>query len=324
MMKVKNNNKKQFKNTLSWRERLRKVESPDTTYFSERFPIIMKRAFGIVVRDVDNHRYLDFTSCFGVLALGHRAPVALRAMRRQSARLIHGMGDVHPSEAKILLLEFLAKISPYQNAKSVLSLSGGEAVESAMKTAILASGGRTEFLSFSGGYHGLHFGPLSLNDRDYFLDGFKEYLGTRNYVLPFPYDSNENLDPELIKKHEFVSEEDVLNILEIQLKSKKYAGLVIEPLQGRGGKRSFRKEFLKEIRYLCTKYGTLLIFDEIYTGFGRTGKLFALEHYDIIPDLLCLGKALGGGLPLSVCMGECLDVWGASQGEARQTSTFLG
>ena len=331
--------------------RLASVESPDVTYVAERFPIVMKRGNGMFVHDVDDNRYLDFTACFGVLALGHRSKVTLGALRKQSAKLIHGMGDVHPTEAKIQLLETLADITPFDAPKTILSLSGGEAVESALKTALLITK-RERFLSFAGGYHGMHFGPLALSDRELFKRGFEGYLGTRNTQISFPYSESalacENVDPHTAAKNEMTLDawgaikvsdiasdmfqtthgllhwDDVLTQLEDALKTKSYAALVMEPLQGRGGERTYPAGFVRLCANLARKYGTLLIFDEIYSGFGRTGKMFALEHDDVVPDLLCLGKALGGGLPLSACVGDVMDVWGKSQGEARHTSTFLG
>lgn len=224
----------------------------------------------------------------------------------------------------------LAKITPFQNAKSILSLSGGDAVESAIKTALLATK-RKQFLAFSGGYHGLQFGPLSLNDNSFFTSDFNDWTKDRSKSIPFPYftegifceDSRPSAD-FFLKAHGLHGPDRVLEILEDELKKKVYAALVMEPIQGRGGKRSFDHEFIKMCKALCQKYGTLLIFDEIYTGFGRTGKMFAFEHSGVTPDLLCVGKAMGGGLPLSACVGDILDVWKPSQGEAKHTQTFLG
>ena len=310
--------------------RLQKVECPDTTFFADNFPIVMKRGRGLNVVDVDNKKYLDFTSCFGVLALGHTSATVTHALKKQAKRLIHGMGDVHPTEEKIKLLELLAKISPYKNAKSLLGLSGGDAIEAALKTAMLATN-RHQFLSFAGGYHGLQFAPLALNNRDIFTSGFETWLQGKCVTLPFPYFKGDILceysRPDYCffkNQHQLEFSHVVLTLLEDELKKKQFAALVLEPIQGRGGKRELQKEFLESCALLCKKYGTLLIFDEIFTGLGRTGKMFALEYSQVVPDLMCVGKALGGGLPLSACMGEILDVWGKSSGEARHTQTFLG
>lgn len=319
-----------MKQSKSWLTRLQKVESPDVTYVSETFPIVMKKARGMKITDVDGNRYLDFTACFGVVALGHGHPVIQRAMRAQASKLIHGMGDVHPTASKILMLELLARITPYDEAKSVLSLSGGEAMESALKTAMVVTG-RHRFVSFSGGYHGLHFGPLALTDRPTFTRGFEPWLTEKNTVIPFPNTHSEQsvgceqLEDSVFQQcHGLEHWDTVLEKLEDALRARKIAAVVMEPLQGRGGERTWPSGFAGHVQKLAHKYGTLLIYDEIYTGFGRTGTLFAYEHEGVVPDLLVLGKAMGGGLPLSACVGDCLDAWGKSTGEARHTSTFLG
>lgn len=298
-----------FKKNSKLLSKLEKYECPDTTFLGAQFPIVMHKAKGMTITDVDNNKYLDFTACFGVMALGHKNARTLKVIRQQSANLIHGMGDVHPSDAKIKLLETLAKISPFQNPKSLLGLSGGDAIEAALKTSVLATN-RARFLSFSDAYHGVQMAPLSLNKNPTFTTGFESWLNSRSIALDFP--STDTIAAE------------VLNKLEENLKTKEFAALILEPIQARGGTRCFSKDFVQKAHFLCKKYGTILIFDEIFTGFGRTGKMFALEHLNVIPDLLCIGKSLGSGLPLSACMGDILDVWGKSKGEARHTQTFLG
>lgn len=324
---ITNRSLKLTKNYLS---KLQRVECPDTTFISDRFPIVMKKAAGMWIRDVDDNRYLDFSACFGVLALGHRSKVTLQAIRKQAAQIIHAMGDVHPSVSRIHLLELLAQVSPFQNSKALLGQSGGDAIESAMKTAMLATK-RSCFMSFAGGYHGVQFAPLILSDRVEFTAGFEAWLNGKSVTLPFPYfkenfvNNHESVTEDFfLKNHNLYNPTVVLQQLEDLLRSKKFAALVVEPIQGRGGKRSFTPDFMKTCQALCKKYGTLLIFDEIYTGFGRTGTLFACEHYGVVPDMMCVGKALGGGLPISACMGDILDVWAKSQGEAKHTQTFLG
>lgn len=300
--------------------KLSAVECPDTTYIAQNFPTVFKKGKGLFLTDIENKKYLDFTSCFGVLALGHRSDVTINTIRRQSSKLIHGMGDMYPSESKIKLLALLAKITPYTAPKSMLGLSGSDAIEMAMKTAVLATN-RSQFISFDGAYHGVHLAPLNLNHTQHFTEKFKSLLTNRALYLPFPaFDENgSHLEAENTEDPDCV-----LTKLEDALKSKRYAALILEPIQGRGGIRIFTQKFLQESQRLCKKYGTLLIFDEIMTGFGRTGTLFGYEQTGVIPDLMCLGKAMGGGLPLSACVGDMMDVWPKSHGEARHTQTFLG
>lgn len=315
-------NRTKVKNSTIKKElaRLSSVECPDTTYIGHNFPTVFKKGKGLFLTDIENEKYLDFTSCFGVLALGHRPDVTVRTIRKQSAKLIHGMGDMYPSESKIKLLELLAKITPYTSPKSMLGLSGSDAVEIAMKTAVLATN-RSKFISFDGAYHGVHLAPLNLNHTKHFTDNFKSLLTNHALFLPFPaFDENGSH----LEKENTEHSDIVLTKLEDALKSNLYAALILEPIQGRGGIRIFTQKFLQDCQVLCKKYGTLLIFDEIMTGFGRTGKMFGYEHTNVVPDLMCLGKAMGGGLPLSACVGDMMDVWPKSHGEARHTQTFLG
>ncbi len=318
--------------TIQILNRLKKVEGPNVTFVGNDFPIVMKKAKGCKVTDVENKSYWDFTSCFGVLALGHRHKVALTAMRQQGSRLIHGMGDVHPTLSKVQLLECLQKLLPMEGAKTVLSSGGGESIDTALKTAFLVTK-RSQFICFSGGYHGLQLGPLLVNGRGFFTDGFEDFLSERRFVLPFPVHSADYGNLDQFKETTLWKQESgkslalpeiVLELAEEVLKTKKYAGLLVEPMQGRAGERSFPPLFLQKLHQLCKKYGTLLIADEIFTGFWRTGTPFACEWNGVVPDLICTGKALGGGFPLSACSGYPLEIWGNSVGESRHTSTFLG
>jgi 4-aminobutyrate aminotransferase-like enzyme len=291
-----------------WLNELSKSESLSITYRSNIYPVVLKKGLGMRVYDIDNNRYLDFIAGFGVLALGHRPKIVLNALRKQMAQMIHGLGDVHPNISKIKLLTKLKQLLPYQNPNIILASSGSEAVDTALKTCVLARG-KDKFLSFQGAYHGVYTGPLRLCARKHFTLGFESWLGDKVHILPFPtkHDANK-----------------ILTELEDELKTKTYAGLVLEPVQARGGNRCFPKDFIKHACDLAKKYQVITVFDEIFTGFGRTGSMFAYEQENIIPDIICLGKALGGGLPLSACAGEVLEVWGKSSGEARHTSTFLG
>lgn len=305
-------------------EKIKKYECPNITYIEENFPFVMHSAKGLKVKDVDGNFYYDFTSCFGVQALGHKSKVVTSSLRKQMSKLIHGMGDIFPSESKIRLLELLSNITGFESAKTILGLNGGDAVEAAMKTAILVTS-KDKFLYFSGAYHGLQFGPLAVNGREYFRKGFEKWLYEKSSELPFPLNSKlESLPNEVLKKYNLAHESHVLDLLEKKLKTGDYAALILEPIQGRAGEREFSKDFLTHCQYLTKKYRSLLIFDEIYTGFGRTGSLFASQDLGLWPDILCLGKALGGGLPLSACLGDIVGEWETSRGEARHTSTFLG
>lgn len=317
--------------------RLQAIECPDTTFVSEDFPVVFKRGRGSHVIDVDGNRYADMTACFGVLALGHRPAASVQAIRKQAAQLLHAMGDVHPTETKVRFLETLASVLPYNAARVILGNAGGEAIEAALKTALLVTA-RSRFLVFSGGYHGLHFGALQMTTGEHFkelrpgFNPFRQWGAAQVGALPFPlvpdpqWSSATPLAGAEISHSEAgcALPEESLAQLERELATGDVAAVLVEPVQGRAGERTFPAGFLARVRAATERAGALLIFDEIYTGFGRTGTFFALEHEQVVPDLLCIGKAMGGGLPLSACVGDLVGRWPASTGEARHTSTFLG
>jgi 4-aminobutyrate aminotransferase-like enzyme len=297
---------------------LRAYESRNITYIERdgSWPIVWKRAQGVNVWDENGRKYLDLTAAFGVAAAGHANPRIVRAGQKQMAELLHAMGDVHPHARKAELARKLSEITFERwrsgNGKTIFTNSGFEAVEAALKTAFLATG-RSRVIAFEGAYHGLGYGALSTTHRRHFRDPFRRQLKEFADFVKFPK-SSEDL---------FRIEEDISKLL----KSGRFGALLIEPIQARGGIRIPPAIFLSHLRKLCDRFEALLIVDEIYTGFGRTGRWFACEHSRTVPDLICLGKALTGGFPLSACVGrsELMDrAWPASSGEAIHTSTFLG
>lgn len=297
---------------MEWAGRLAEVECRNTTYLGDDWPIFWERAEGVNVWDVDGNRYLDMTSGFGVAGLGYG--FTGDAMREQSVSLMHAMGDVHPARVKVELCEALSEVTFEkwigEKGKCLFGNSGFEAVEAALKTAVIATG-RSGILSFEGGYHGLGYGALLGQGIGWFREPFEGQMAKVTQRLAFP---KTEVDLEIFR-------EDLwkLNGLEI-------GAVLVEPIQGRGGIVVPPDGFLKELREWCDTVGAVLIFDEIYTGFWRTGKMFACEWEGVVPDLICLGKALSGGFPISVCVGraEVMDCWPPSGGEALHTSTFLG
>jgi|TARA_B110000037_G_scaffold85564_1_gene101441 4-aminobutyrate aminotransferase-like enzyme len=300
------------KKSLEWARRLSEVECRNTTYLGDDWPIFWKKAEGVNVWDVDGNRFLDMTSGFGVAGLGYG--FTGDALREQSASLVHAMGDVHPARVKVELCEALSEITfekwVGEKGKCLFGNSGFEAVEAALKTAVIATR-RSGILSFEGGYHGLGYGALLGQGIDWFREPFEGQMAKVTQRLSFPR-TEEELD-------KFTDELWKLDGLAI-------GAVLVEPIQGRGGIVVPPKGFLKILREWCDTVGAILIFDEIYTGFWRTGKMFACEWEGVVPDLICLGKALSGGFPISVCVGraEVMDAWPPSEGEALHTSTFLG
>ncbi len=293
-------------------------------------PIVWRRARGSNVEDVDGNVYVDMTSAFAVAGLGHGHPRVVAAAQEQAGRLIHAMGDVYPSDAKIGLIDRLTAITPDGLDQTILGLSGSSAIEAALKTAVVHTG-RAGVLAFWGGYHGLSHGALAPTAyRDAFRRPFLGQLSGRVQHAPYP----DTVRPPLGLSFEAPPEEvgrACLAHLE-QLLGHPAAGatdlgaVLIEPIQGRGGEVEPPPGFLTGLRELCDRHGLVLIFDEIYTGLARTGDMFACEHEGVTPDILCLGKALGGGFPISAAVGteEVMASWGSSSGEAVHTSTFLG
>lgn len=294
--------------------RLQAVECRNTTLIERDWPVFWERAEGVNVWDADGNRLLDLTSAFGVATLGHG--FAARALRDQSEQLLHAMGDVHPARLKVELCERLSAIT-YETwtggcGKSLLGNSGFEAVEAALKTAALATG-RTGMIAFEGAYHGLGYGALLGAGIPWFRKPFEGQLAQVTSLLPFPRRGD---DASLAHFRRALSALDGSQI----------SAVLVEPIQGRGGIVIPPDSFLAELREWCDRHGALLIFDEIFTGLNRTGKRFACDHWGVVPDLLCLGKALTGGFPLSACVGkaEIMDAWPETHGEALHTSTFLG
>lgn len=298
--------------SLALSQRLAAVECRNTTFLAEDWPIFWERAQGANVWDADGNRLLDMTSGFGVAGIGYG--FTGEALRKQSASLMHAMGDVHPARVKVELCEALSEITfekwEGKKGKCLFGSSGFEAVEAALKTAVLATG-RCGILSFEGGYHGLGYGALLGQGISWFSEPFEGQLAKVTQRLAFP-----RTEAELE-----IFTEELWKIDGLQI-----GAVLVEPIQGRGGIVMPPEGFLTELRHWCDTVGAALIFDEIYTGFWRAGTMFACEHEGVIPDLICLGKALAGGFPISVCIGkaEIMDSWPASEGEALHTSTFLG
>ncbi|MEO7932871.1 MAG: aspartate aminotransferase family protein [Chthoniobacterales bacterium] len=309
--------------------RLRKSESRNVTYVSDEFPVFWERAAGTNVWDVDGNRHLDLTSGFAVAGLGYGQPEIVAAMREQAGQLYHAMGDVHPTELKVRLCEELSRVTFERwglgNGKTILANSGSEAVEAALKTAFIATGKRG-VIAFEGAYHGLGYGALEAGGLPFFRDPFRRQLGDFAHLVPFP-ESGAMTSPDApFPECDGTPMAAIAAQIERLLTNEEIGCILVEPCQGRAGDIVPPREFLPLLRTLCDRHGVLLVLDEIYTGFNRTGELFACDHSTAKPDLICLGKGLTSGFPLSACVGRTavMDAWPESAGEALHTSTFLG
>jgi 4-aminobutyrate aminotransferase-like enzyme len=313
-------------NTRETLDLLREYESRNVLFTEPdgSWPIVWERAKGVNVWDAEGKKYVDLTAAFGVAAAGHANPRVVKAGQEQMETLTHAMGDVHPHARKAELARELSRITferwsgellknpKIQTAKTIFCNSGFEAVEAALKTAMLTAG-KYGVIAFQGGYHGLGYGTLNTTHRELFRGPFRLQLREFGHFVQFPTRAADLPVVETLMRRHF---------------QRGWVGAVlVEPIQARGGINVPPPGFLPLLRRLCDEHKALLILDEIYTGFGRTGKWFACEHSGVIPDIICLGKALTGGFPLSACVGraDVMDAaWPPSHGEAMHTSTFLG
>jgi 4-aminobutyrate aminotransferase-like enzyme len=294
--------------------RLRKYEERNVTFLADDFPIFWESARGVTVIDVDGNEYLDCTAAFGVANAGHCNPRVARAVATQAKLLAHGMGDVHPTEIRVRLFERLARVLPKPLERVFLATTGSEAIEAALKTAMLATG-KSRFAAYHGAYHGLSFGTLAVGGIERFRAPFAAALDNEALLFDYPHDDASTS-----------AENAALPLRETLARRSDVAALVIEPIQGRAGCVVPPAGYLAALRSVCDDLRILLIVDEIYTGFGRTGTWFAIERDGVVPDILCIGKAMGSGIPISAAAGraEVMDAWPISTGEALHTSTYLG
>lgn len=294
---------------LEFMTRLQAVECHDCTYIPKRDPLVFSKAEGSIIWDAEGRRYIDLCAGFGALALGH-ASQPLRDVAnlygQSQPPIEHGMGDVYPSTEKIIFLETIKSMLPAEYSKGALALGGGQAIELALKTAMLATE-KTGFIVFEDGYHGLDLGVLPLTARQDFRAPFKDWL-SEDKVIRLPYGC---------------PKEKLLSAIR-ELQSFGLAAIVAEPLQGRAGVKSPPADWLCELAETAHAAGGLLILDEIFTGFGRLGFITTAEQVDA--DILCFGKAIGGGFPVSACFAKehVMDAWPQSRGEAIHTGTFFG
>jgi len=240
----------------------------------------IERAEGIYLFTRGGQRYIDFISGIGVANIGHQHPAVLAAIRKQLDRHLHVMvyGE-YVQETQVEYARRLAELSPVDDGVVFFCNSGTEAIEGALKTARKFTG-RKKYIAFAGGYHGDSYGALSA-------------MSSALYRAPFL---------PLLPEFEFLPFDDFQTLPYI---NESVAAVLIEPVQGEGGVRIPSPEFLPALRRRCDETGALLIYDEVMTGFGRTGKLFAAEHWPKSqPDIVCLAKALGGGLPLGAFIGR--------------------
>ena len=265
--------------------------------------VVVERAQGALVHDVDGNTFIDFVGGIGTLAVGHCPPSVVEAVQQQAASLIHMGSLVGTYEPYVRLCELLNELTPGAfPKKTLLANTGAEAVENAVKAA-RAYTKRPGVICFEGGYHGRTLLTLTLTSK-YSL--FKKGMG------PFASDVYRLPMPNAYRRPASISAEQALDwglqqleqAFTAQVDPAEVAAIIIEPVQGEGGFVPVPPRFLQRIRDLCTQHGIVMIADEVQCGFARTGKLFALEHYGITPDIIVTAKSLGAGMPVSATTGR--------------------
>lgn len=261
-------------------------------------PVFVEKAQGAVIEDVDGNRLLDFASGIAVTNLGHCPEDIVKALHAQVDKFLHTSFNVVPYAGYVELAERLNRLAPGSSAKKTfLANSGAEAIENAVKIARVATG-RQAVVVFEHGFHGRTFMAMTMTSKLGYRQGFAPFCG-EVYRTPFPYAYRcPEADPSAWAMRQ------LRDLVLHHVGAKNVAAVVIELVQGEGGFIDAPREFVTQLAAFCKEHGILLVADEIQTGFGRTGKLFAAEHYGIEPDLMTLAKGLGSGLPISAVVGR--------------------
>jgi 4-aminobutyrate aminotransferase len=266
--------------------------------YTRGYPLVMKRGEGAVVEDVDGNRFLDFAAGIAVVATGHSHPAVVAAIQKQAAQFLHMSGTDFYYESMVTLAEKLAALTPGNVARRVyFGNSGAEANEAAIKLARYHSG-RDKFIAFLGSFHGRTMGALSLTgSRTIQKRGFHPSLPVTHIPYAYCYRCAYGKQPDTCNV-------ECVKVLEDQLfktilPADEVAAIFVEPIQGEGGYLVPPAKFHEELRRVADKYGILLIHDEVQSGMGRTGRMFASEHFGISPDIVTIAKGIASGMPLS-------------------------
>ena len=263
---------------MSLLEGFKEYLSPVLGRYFDDFEVVSGK--GCYLYDKNGKKYLDFSSGIATCSTGHCHPKLVKAAVEQTKRLIHICIGVGLYEPYVNLGEEIRKIAPMSDSQIFCCQSGAEAVEASLKLAKYATK-KTGIIAFQGAFHGRTLGALSVTtSKMKYREGYDPLL-PEVYIAPFD-----------------------LAVVEGLLKEHEIAGIIIEPILGEGGYLVVEKEFVQGLRKLCDQYGSLLIFDEVQTGIGRTGHWFAAHHFDVVPDIMCLAKGVASGFPLGVCVAK--------------------
>lgn len=283
-----------------WLARDDQVMSPS---YTRTYPLVVRRGKGSMIEDIDGNRFLDFTAGIAVTATGHCHPAVVDAIRTQTSRLLHMSGTDFYYTPQIKLAERLAKLAPGAEAKRVFfTNSGAESVEAALKLSRRHTG-RPRVMAFLHAFHGRTYGAMSLSA--------SKPMQRRGFAPLVPD----------IHHARYGDLESVHALLRTVCPADELAAIFVEPIQGEGGYLLPPPDFLPGLRKLCDEHGIMLVLDEVQTGIGRTGKMFASEHWNVAGDIVCLAKGLASGLPLGAIVAKA-DVMDWPSGS--HASTFGG
>ena len=270
---------------------IRRDQAVLSTSYTRSYPLVMRRGEGALVEDVDGNRFLDFAAGIAVVATGHSHPRVVRAIQDQAADFLHMSGTDFYYETMVQLAERLAGLAPGAAPKRVyFGNSGAEANEAAIKLARYHTG-RDKFIACFGAFHGRTMGALSLNGSKVIQRrGFHPPLPV--YHIPYP---NAYRGQDALTSIRLLEDQ----LFKTVLPPEEVAAIFVEPVQGEGGYLVPPKEFHQELRRIADKYGILLVHDEVQCGMGRTGRMFASEHFGVEPDIVTIAKGIASGMPLS-------------------------
>jgi len=274
--------------------------------------IAFQRGEGVYLYDFEDRKYLDFVAGIATMNVGHCHPDVVEAICDQARNLIHAASHVGYMKPYVDMLEALKAIGPgeLKNGKGILVNSGSEAVETGVKLARYVTN-RPMIIAFTDSFHGRSMGALSLTASSPLYRQRLPSLLVGVYHVPYPYCYRCPLLHASPEKCKLACLNLVEKALQTVVPPEDLAGIVVEPIAGEGGYIVPPDGFLSGLREICDRHGALLIADEVQSGLGRTGKMFAVEHWDVVPDILCMAKALGGGLPLGAILAraELIDAW---------------
>ncbi len=301
-------------------DRDREVISPS---YTRVYPFVMDHGQGSEVWDVDGNRYIDFATGIAVTATGHCHPKVTEALKRQADRFLHMSGTDFYYPQQVELAEKLAEIAPMRGAVAVFfTNSGTESVEAAIKLAMHQTG-RPHFVAFYGAFHGRTMGALSLTaSKPVQRAGFSPFMPEVTHV-PYsnPFRCPHHREESKCRKNCICVDYIEETVLSKKVSPEQVAAIIVEPIQGEGGYIFPEDSFLPQLRELCDRHGILLIADEIQTGIGRTGKWFAVEHWGVEPDIVCVAKGIASGMPLGAMIARSeIMKWGPGT----HASTFGG